>query len=83
VEYLIKRAARDLVKTNNTVELTGAGISIESGIPPFRGITQNVDGLHQMAGNRDVIEFHGSFARQRQQLHDSRSGRAYFKPYCR
>jgi NAD-dependent deacetylase len=24
-----------------------------------------VDGLHQAAGNRDVIEFHGSFARQR------------------
>jgi NAD-dependent deacetylase len=25
-------------------------------------ITQNVDGLHQMAGNTDVVEFHGSFA---------------------
>ena len=25
-------------------------------------ITQNIDGLHQMAGNCDVIEFHGSFA---------------------
>jgi len=25
-------------------------------------ITQNIDGLHQMAGNRDVIEFHGNFA---------------------
>ncbi|KPA14330.1 sigma factor [Candidatus Magnetomorum sp. HK-1] len=105
--------------------MTGAGISVESGIPPFRGkgglwesfdpmkyahinsflndpkevwdvllkamkdvmdkakpnnahiglaqleqwgyldtiITQNVDGLHQMAGNTDVIEYHGSFAR--------------------
>jgi NAD-dependent deacetylase len=109
------------------VALTGAGMSVESGIPPFRGkgglwekidpmeyahidaflqdpvkvwrvliremkdlvdrarpnsghqglarletlgilktvITQNVDGLHQMAGNTDVIEFHGSFARHR------------------
>jgi NAD-dependent deacetylase len=28
-------------------------------------ITQNVDGLHQMAGNTDVIEFHGTFAWQR------------------
>jgi len=27
-------------------------------------ITQNVDGLHQMAGNTDVIEFHGTFAWQ-------------------
>ena len=27
-------------------------------------ITQNVDGLHQMAGNTDVIEFHGNFAWQ-------------------
>jgi len=107
--------------------LTGAGISVESGIPPFRGkggvwekfdpmayahidaflqdpervwreflvvlketldsaapnaghhglarlealgilttiITQNIDGLHQAAGNSDVIEFHGTFARYR------------------
>jgi NAD-dependent deacetylase len=28
-------------------------------------ITQNVDGLHQAAGNSDVIEFHGNFAWQR------------------
>jgi NAD-dependent deacetylase len=28
-------------------------------------ITQNVDGLHQAAGNTDVIEFHGTFTRQR------------------
>jgi NAD-dependent deacetylase len=28
-------------------------------------ITQNIDGLHQLAGNTDVIEFHGSFASQR------------------
>jgi NAD-dependent deacetylase len=25
-------------------------------------ITQNIDGLHQMAGNTDVIEFHGTYA---------------------
>lgn len=114
-----------LSSARRVVALTGAGISVESGIPPFRGkgglwekldpleyahidaflknpakiwevmlkemkeviesaqpneghkglarleragvlstvITQNVDGLHQMAGNEDVIEFHGSFAR--------------------
>jgi NAD-dependent protein deacetylase/lipoamidase len=28
-------------------------------------ITQNIDGLHQQAGSRDVIEFHGTFAFQR------------------
>jgi NAD-dependent deacetylase len=124
---LIKKAARDLAVSKYAVALTGAGISIESGIPPFRGkgglwerfdpmeiahidafmrdpakvwnilvkemkeivdkarpndghkglaklealgklktvITQNIDGLHQAAGNSDVIEFHGNFAWQR------------------
>ena len=124
---LIKRAAKDLAVAGNVAALTGAGISVESGIPPFRGkgglwerfdpmefahidalmrdpakvwrvlvkemkemldrakpndghkglvkleardklktiITQNIDGLHQAAGNSDVIEFHGSFAWQR------------------
>ncbi len=124
MENLIKKAARDLAGSKHAVALTGAGISVESGIPPFRGkggvwekfdpmeyahidafmrnpakvwqaligaltttletarpndghiglarletlgilktvITQNVDGLHQLAGNTDVIEFHGSFA---------------------
>lgn len=31
----------------------------------LRIITQNVDGLHQRAGNRHVIEFHGSLQRDR------------------
>lgn len=124
---LIKQAAEDIAAANNVVALTGAGISTESGIPPFRGkgglwerfdpmeiahidafmrdpakvwnilvkemkitldkaspndahqglakleelgklrtiITQNIDGLHQAAGNTDVIEFHGNFAWQR------------------
>jgi len=120
---LAEKAALDLAGSKSAVALTGSGISVESGIPPFRGkggvwenidpayahidtfhndpekvweillkglkdlvdharpnpaheglarmeslgalqtvITQNVDGLHQMAGNTDVIEFHGSFA---------------------
>lgn len=124
---LIRQAALDLYRARHAVALTGAGISAESGIPPFRGkggvweridpmkyahidafhrdpeavwkvlflemkqvldkarpndghlglarleamgylktvITQNVDGLHQTAGSRDVIEFHGNFAWQR------------------
>lgn len=124
---LIERTAGVLAAARNAVALTGAGISVESGIPPFRGkgglwekidpmeyahidaflndpkvvwnvlikdmktvldrarpnpghaglaelerlgilktvITQNVDGLHQKAGNSDVIEFHGTFAWQR------------------
>ena len=127
MDNLIQRAAGDLAAAGRVTALTGAGISIESGIPPFRGkgglwekfdpmeiahidalmrdpakvwrilvkdmneiveqarpnpahlglaelerknklktvITQNIDGLHQAAGNTDVIEFHGSFAWQR------------------
>ncbi len=127
MENLIKKTARDLAKSKKVIALTGAGVSVESGIPPFRGkggiwekidpmefahidsfmrdpakvwdiliremkdvvekarpndahiglarleelgilsaiITQNVDGLHQLAGNTDVIEFHGTFALQR------------------
>jgi NAD-dependent deacetylase len=127
MDDLIKQAAEDLAAADNVAALTGAGISTESGIPPFRGkgglweridpmevahidalmrdparvwtilvkemkeivdtsdpndahkglakleemgklktiITQNIDGLHQAAGNSDVIEFHGTFAWQR------------------
>ena len=33
----IARAARDVVTARHVVALTGAGLSVESGIPPFRG----------------------------------------------
>jgi NAD-dependent deacetylase len=120
-ETLIKRIAQDIEGSRKTIALTGAGISVESGIPDFRSagglwskydpeeyahigafranptkvwqmikdmmelvfgaepnpahialaelermgllqavITQNVDGLHQRGGSREVIEFHGS-----------------------
>jgi NAD-dependent protein deacetylase/lipoamidase len=134
MDDLIKRAAEDLALAKNVVALTGAGISVESEIPPFRGkggiwekfdpmefahidafmkdpakvwnvlikemkdivdtakpndghlglarleelgilktvITQNVDGLHQKAGNTDVIEFHGNFAWQKCMICDKR-----------
>ncbi len=117
----LARAARLLRAARHATAFTGAGISVESGIPPFRGpgglwsrvdpgfieidnflaepleswrkireifydflgaarpnaahaglaaleaagklkavITQNIDNLHQEAGSRDVIEFHGN-----------------------
>ncbi len=124
MEDSIKKVAGYIAAAKHVVALTGAGISVESGIPPFRGkgglwekfdpmevahidsfmknpekvwrllisamkdllvsakpnaahlglarleelgllktvITQNIDGLHQMAGNTDVVEFHGNFA---------------------
>ncbi len=37
MEKLIKEAANLIKKSNYTIAFTGAGISVESGIPPFRG----------------------------------------------
>lgn len=37
MEILIKEAAKLIKESNNTIAFTGAGISVESGIPPFRG----------------------------------------------
>ncbi len=122
----MEEVARLLAASQRVVALTGAGISVESGIPAFRGaqglwdkydpiqfaslqafeadpglvwgmllemdelvrqalpnpahealarlealgrlqsvVTQNIDGLHQAAGNQNVIEFHGSGRRLR------------------
>jgi len=117
----ITQLAQDIVGAKKTVALSGAGMSVESGIASFRGkgglwekynpeeyghisthrnapekawimlsemhreiskavpnrghhalaeleqmgllsciITQNVDGLHHVAGNREIVEFHGN-----------------------
>lgn len=37
MELLIKESVRLIKKSNYTIAFTGAGISVESGIPPFRG----------------------------------------------
>ncbi len=120
-QSLLQQAAEMLRTARRAVAFTGAGISVESGIPPFRGpeglwsrydpqildlryfhayprqswevikeifydyfgqarpnaghralarlekagllqgvITQNIDNLHQEAGSRDVVEYHGT-----------------------
>jgi len=38
---------------------------IERRVPTFMLITQNVDGLHRMAGNHNVLELHGNIQRVR------------------
>lgn len=121
MESRLSQAAALIKKSSHTTAFTGAGISVESGIPPFRGenglwskidpvflnttyfyshpeeswklikdifygffekakpnqahyaiatleekgliniiITQNIDNLHQRAGSKEVIEFHGT-----------------------
>ena len=121
---LIKKTAQAIRRSKKVVALTGAGISVESGIPDFRGpsglwekfdpmeyatieafnanpkkvwamlremgklvedskpnsahlvlakleqmgflssvVTQNIDHLHQAAGSKRVIEFHGNSTR--------------------
>lgn len=134
-----KEIAQHIKEKRYVVAFTGAGISVDSGIPAFRGgqglwekydpmeyahisafrrnpekvwvmlremaqvifssspspahlalselekkgylkavITQNVDGLHQLAGNKNVIEYHGN---HRWLVCISCSNRLPFEPY--
>jgi NAD-dependent deacetylase len=41
----------------------GALAALERRVPVFNLVTQNVDGLHQRAGSRAVLELHGNIAR--------------------
>jgi len=38
---------------------------LETKVPEFALVTQNVDGLHEIAGSRNLIEFHGNIRRNR------------------
>ena len=38
-------------------------VAIENRVPAFMLLTQNVDGLHQVAGSRNVVELHGNIQR--------------------
>jgi NAD-dependent deacetylase len=40
-------------------------VEIENYVPQFTLITQNVDGLHRMAGSRNLLELHGNIQRVR------------------
>lgn len=40
-------------------------VEIEERVPAFTLITQNIDGLHQRAGSRNVVELHGNLTRAR------------------
>ena len=40
-------------------------VEIEARVPQFTLITQNVDGLHRMAGSRNMLELHGNIQRVR------------------
>ncbi len=144
---LIEKAARAIIESRSTIALTGAGISVESGIPDFRSkgglwdrydpeeygtiyafqrdpakvwkmlkdmedlvnsakpnaahmalaelermgllqsvITQNVDNLHQEAGSRVVIEYHGNSRSlsclKCNRKYDSREKKGEYPPKC-
>lgn len=58
--YAMRRAKAKTVEPNpGHIALA----ELEKHIPSFTLITQNVDGLHQKAGSREVIELHGNIQR--------------------
>ncbi len=56
---------REAVKGVRPNEGHYALVEIEKRVPEFALITQNVDGLHRMAGSQNVLELHGNIQRVR------------------
>src|SRR5882724_8966641 len=56
---------RDLLKILEPNAAHSAIVDWAHGFEDFTLVTQNIDGLHQKAGSRDVIELHGSIWRAR------------------
>jgi NAD-dependent deacetylase len=54
---------RELVRRAEPNPAHLALVELERRVPAFTLITQNVDGLHQRAGSRNVIELHGNIQR--------------------
>ena len=60
--YAFRREAVKAVRPNSGHY---ALVEMENKIPDFMLITQNVDGLHLLAGSRNVLELHGNILRVR------------------
>lgn len=45
-------------------------VEMEAELPEFTIVTQNIDGLHQRAGSKNVLELHGSLWRVRCEMED-------------
>lgn len=54
---------RKLIETAEPNAGHQALVELEDRLPSFSLVTQNVDGLHQRAGSRNVIELHGNITR--------------------
>ena len=56
---------RKLIATKRPNAAHAALVKLEAAVPEFTLITQNVDGLHPLAGSRKTIELHGNIWKMR------------------
>lgn len=54
---------RDIIEVCQPNAAHYALVEMEKFVPEFTLITQNIDGLHQRAGSRDVLELHGTITK--------------------